>query len=44
MRFLLRTFGGRLLPTAKNIAIWIAILGGGIGFFLFYGVAAELMR
>ena len=44
MRFLLRTFGSRLLPTAKNVAIWIAILGGGIGFFLFYGVAVEIMR
>tara|TARA_Y100000590_G_scaffold222766_1_gene252095 strand:- start:259 stop:366 length:108 start_codon:yes stop_codon:yes gene_type:complete len=28
----------------KDVAIWIAILAGGIGFFLFYGVAAELMR
>ena len=44
LRFLLRTFGSRLLPTAKNIAIWVAILGGGIGFFLFYGVAVEIMR
>ena len=26
------------------IATWIAILAGGIGFFLFYGVAADLMR
>ena len=24
--------------TRKDVAIWIAILGGGIGFFLFYGV------
>ncbi len=28
----------------KNIAIWIAIIGGGIAFYLFYGVAADLMR
>jgi hypothetical protein len=32
------------MPKRKDIAIWIGILGGGIGFFLFYGVAAELMR
>lgn len=30
--------------TKKNIAIWIGIIGGGIGFFFFYGYAAELMR
>jgi len=28
----------------KNIAIWIAIIGGGIAFYLFYGVATDLMR
>jgi len=33
-----------MLPSTKNIAIWVAILGGGIGFFLFYGVAVDLMR
>jgi hypothetical protein len=32
------------MPKRKDVAIWIAILGGGIGFFLFYGVVAELMR
>lgn len=28
----------------KSIAIWIGIIGGGIAFYLFYGVAAEWMR
>lgn len=28
----------------KTAAAWIAILGGGIGFFFFYGYVAELMR
>jgi len=28
----------------KNIAIWVAIIGGGIAFYLFYGFAAEAMR
>jgi len=32
------------MPKRKDVAIWIAILAGGIGFFLFYGIAAELMR
>jgi hypothetical protein len=32
------------MPKRKDIATWIAILAGGIGFFLFYGVAADLMR
>jgi len=32
------------MPKRKDVAIWIAILGGGVGFFLFYGLAAELMR
>jgi len=32
------------MPSPKNIAIWMAIIGGGIGFFFFYGIAAELMR
>jgi len=26
------------------IAIWVAIIGGGIGFFFLYGVLADLMR
>ncbi len=29
---------------AKNIAIWVGIIGGGIAFYFFYGVAAEFMR
>jgi len=33
-----------IVVNKKNIAIWIGILGGGIGFFLFYGYVAELMR
>ena len=33
-----------IMYSRKDVAIWIAMLGGGIGFFLFYGVAAELMR
>ena len=32
------------MPSLKNVAIWAAILGGGIGFYLFYGYVAELMR
>jgi len=28
----------------KNVGIWVAILGGGILFYLFYGYAAEFMR
>jgi len=28
----------------KNIAIWIGIIGGGIGFFFLYGYVADLMR
>ena len=24
------------MPSPKNIAIWMAIIGGGIGFFFFY--------
>jgi hypothetical protein len=28
----------------KTIAIWVAIIGGGIGFFLFSFELAELMR
>ena len=28
----------------KNIAIWVAIIGGGIAFYLFYGVATDMMR
>ena len=30
--------------TRKDVAIWIAIFGGGVGFFLFYGIAADIMR
>ena len=33
-----------IMYSRKDVAIWIAILGGGIGFFLFYGIAADLMR
>ncbi len=29
---------------AKNIAIWVGIIGGGIAFYFFYGIAAEFMR
>jgi len=32
------------MPKRKDIPIWIAILAGGIGFFIFYGIAAEVMR
>jgi len=32
------------MPKRKDIATWIAILAGGIGFFIFYGIAAEVMR
>ena len=35
---------GVMKEKQKNIAIWIAIIGGGIAFYLFYGVAADLMR
>ena len=28
----------------KTIAIWVAIIGGGIGFFFFSQFAAEAMR
>ena len=28
----------------QTIAIWVAIIGGGVGFFFAYGYAAELMR
>jgi len=27
-----------------TIAIWVAIIGGGIGFFFLHGVVADLMR
>jgi len=33
-----------MLANIKNIAIWIGIIGGGIGFFILYGIAAELSR
>ncbi len=29
---------------AKRAAAWVGILGGGIGFYFFYGYIAELMR
>jgi hypothetical protein len=32
------------MPKRKDIALWIAILGGGIGLFFFYGIAADMMR
>jgi len=32
------------MPTKKNIAIWVAILGGGIAFFFLYGMIVDLMR
>ena len=35
---------GKTVASAKNIAIWVGIIGGGIGFFFFYGFVAELMR
>lgn len=28
----------------KAVAAWVAIIGGGIAFYFFYGVAAEWMR
>jgi len=28
----------------KNIAIWVAILGGGIAFYFLYGKVVDLMR
>ncbi len=33
-----------LVASAKNIAIWIGIIGGGVALFFFYGIAAEFMR
>jgi len=33
-----------VLANIKNIAIWIGIIGGGIAFFIFYGIAADLSR
>ena len=42
--FIIKTFLMLNMAKRKDVAIWIAILTGGIGFFLFYGVAAELMR
>ena len=32
------------MPSVKNIAIWIGILGGGIAFFLMMDTLGELMR
>ncbi|HEY7367309.1 MAG TPA: hypothetical protein VH562_02480 [Nitrosopumilaceae archaeon] len=36
-------FFGNMI-TKKNVAIWIGILGIGIGSFLLYGYVADLMR
>lgn len=33
-----------LMPNKKNVAIWAAIIGGGIAFFFLYGYLADLMR
>ena len=40
----IKNFCEIIMYTRKDVAIWIAILGGGIGFFLFYGIAVDLMR
>ena len=32
------------MSKAKKIAAWVAIIGGGIGFFFFSQIAAEAMR
>jgi len=32
------------MSRAKQIAAWVAIIGGGIGFFFFSQYAAEAMR
>jgi len=34
----------KALVNKKNLAIWIAIIGGGIAFYLLYGIVADLMR
>jgi len=34
----------KALVNKKNIVIWIAIIGGGIAFYLLYGIVADLMR
>ena len=34
----------KLVSRPKIIASWVAIIGGGIAFFFFYGYVAELMR
>jgi len=34
----------KALANKKNIAIWIVIIGGGIAFYLLYGIVAEFMR
>jgi len=33
-----------MLANIKNIAIWIGIIGGGIAFFILYGIAADMAR
>ena len=33
-----------MMDKKQTIAIWTAIIGGGIAFFFLYGIAAELMR
>ena len=40
----IKNFCEIIMYTRKDVAIWIAILAGGIGFFLFYGVAVDMMR
>lgn len=32
------------MSRAKRVAAWVAIIGGGIAFYFFYGYAADLMR
>ncbi len=32
------------MSKVKQIAIWVGIIGGGIGFFFFSQIAAEAMR
>jgi len=32
------------MPTKKNMAIWVGILGSGIAFFFLYGMIVDLMR
>jgi len=32
------------MASAKNIAIWVGIIGGGIAFYIFYGYVVDFMR